>query len=1203
MRLIISGLFCMLVSLSVNAQSFFKPANESNIPAAVKSGDRGIVPQQYLNFSNDHKGLLSFLEKELTLENIGASVTMEFPVAANELKTFTITRKNNFHPTLAAKYPAIGAYQGISTDGESYVSFTSSPWNFLAEIKHEGFTSYLQPYAAGNYDHLILFKKVEYLPDGGIDFFCGHEHSKIHNHDNATEELQQIIAEYREKAGEPVELRTYRIAVAAVAEFTAVNNGVSGSLAKINEALNLLNGIYNREMAVQFELIADNDQLIYTDQSTDPYLSVADGGGLLPQNQLNLDNTIGTAAYDIGHVFTRGCSNGLGGIAALASVCNSNNKGRGVTCHFSSNIATMVNSVMSHEIGHSFGSPHSWNRCIPSIDQLAPGNAYEPGSGTTIMSYAGSCDSDNVFNTNDDYFHVGSLDRMYAYRDGAGACGTVSDANSAPDIDIVSEGGVTIPMMTPFKLVASATDMENHGLTYCWEQYDLGPSAPLGAPVGNGPSFRSFPPTSSAERVFPRWSNILAGSSTNVEVLATYTREYNFRVTVRDDYLPAGGVAWEQISFSCTEDAGAFKVTGPTAAAAWEEGTVQTVTWDVSNTDQMPVNCQAVNIWLSTSGANFDTPLAMNVPNTGSADVIVPGVGNASGRIMVEAADNIFFNVNAGTFNISEASSPGISLGFLNINEQVCLPGTVELPIENTAIQGYNNMITYDVTGLPSGATATFSQNPVMPGTAVTLTLDFPVTTPNDLYNLELTAAGDGITTLTRPFSVNALGLDFSALALTSPTNSATGIAEVPTLEWTMLNNANTYDVQISSNPAFDSGNTFEGLGITQNNYSPSQALMKNTLYYWRVRASNACADGEWSDVFVFHTVNFACIPYVNENLGFAIPQNMGTVTNVFSIAQGGTINDLDVTSIDLDYQPMNFMKIELESPAGTKETLYEKNCGGNKLKIGFNDESPDDILCPPTDEGLYKPVGTLSSFTGENTQGDWKLILTSDFDAFDPGTLNAWELQVCSDFTPIAPMLVENNTLDVKTGDAQWIEDLQLKCTDGDNTAAELVYTLVTVPEFGDVELDGAKVPVGGTFTQSNINSVSVLYNHTGSTEVEDSFVFTVTDGAGGFVGPAVFNISVADNNPTLGIEQLAVEAFVLYPNPASEQLWINTEASFANRTLSVVDIQGRILSQHDWKSSNSMMIPTNDLTNGIYYLRIQEENKVGTLKFTVLK
>jgi len=1203
MRLMISGLLCLVLSFGLNAQSFFKPAIESNVPEALKSGDRGIVPLQYFNFSSDHAALTSFLEKELPLENVGASVTIEFPVSSSRLQTFTITRKSNFHPTLAAKYPQIGSYQGVSLDGKSRLSFSSSPWNFFAEIKHEGEVKHLQPYAANNYDHLIFYDKVDYLEADGVDFHCGLEHTKIHSHDDPAQELQQTIATYREKAGEPVVLRTYRIAVAAVAEFTNVNNGVSGSLAKINEALNLLNGIYNREVAVQFELIADNDQLIYTDASTDPYLSVSDGAGLLAQNQTNLDATIGNSAYDIGHVFTRSCSNGLGGIAALASVCGAN-KGRGVTCHFSSNIATMVNSVMAHEVGHSFSSPHIWNRCPDSQDQFAPNNAYTPGSGTTIMSYAGACGSDNVLTDNDDYFHVGSLNFMYDYRDSDGACGSTSDANSAPDINIISQGGVTIPMMTPFKLDASATDMEGHGLTYCWEQYDLGPTAPLGSPIGDGPAFRSFPPTDATSRVFPRWSNILTGTSSNSEVLATYTREYNFRVTVRDDYLPAGGVAWEQISFSCTEDAGAFKVTGPTAAAMWEEGTVQSVTWDVSNTDQMPVNCQAVNIWLSTSGANFDTPLAMNVPNSGSADVLVPALGNAGARILVEAADNLFFNVNSGTFNVSPASGPGLALDFLNVAEQVCLPGNIELPIGSSAIQGYANMVTYDVTGLPSGATATFSANPVMPGTAVTLTLDFADSTPNGNYNLELTASGDGITTISRPFTVNALSQDFSALTLTTPANEATGIAESPTLDWSMLPNANSYDVQVSNNPAFDPANTFEGTGVTQNNFTPSQPLMKNTLYYWRVKAANICSDGEWSEIFVFHTINFACIPFDNSDLNFSIPTSEGTVTNVFNIAQTGTINDLDVTNIDIDYQAMNFMKIELESPSGTKEVLYDKDCSGSKLNIGFNDQAPLAIACPPTDAGLYMPVGSLSSFDGESTQGDWKLSMTTSFAAFDPGKLNSWELQVCSNFTPQAPILVENNTLPVKTGDAQWFENTLLRCTDADNTASELVYTLVTVPEFGVIDLDGTDLTVGGTFTQTNINAVSVKYSHTGSTEVDDSFIFTVTDGAGGFVGPTVFNISVDDDNPVLStLEKLSLTSFELYPNPTSDELWINSEDFTVERVLNVVDVQGRILSEHVWNSEKSMMIPTDQLTNGVYYLRIQEENKVGTMKFTVLR
>ena len=176
-------------------------------------------------------------------------------------------------------------------------------------------------------------------------------------------------------------------------------------------------------------------------------------------------------------------------------------------------------------------------------------------------------------------------------------------------------------------------------------------------------------------------------------------------------------------------------------------------------------------------------------------------------------------------------------------------------------------------------------------------------------------------------------------------------------------------------------------------------------------------------------------------------------------------------------------------------------------------------------------------------------------------------------------------------------------ECIDADNTPAELIYTLVTLPEFGTIDLNGTDLAVGETFTQSMVTNRSVKYEHTGNSETDDSFIFTVTDGAGGFVGPSVFNVSIGDNNPTLGIESLNIDAFSIFPNPTTNELWISSNEPSADRTIRVVDSKGRILSIMDWNQTSQLKINTSDLSNGVYYLRIQEDNRVGTKKFVVLR
>jgi hypothetical protein len=110
------------------------------------------------------------------------------------------------------------------------------------------------------------------------------------------------------------------------------------------------------------------------------------------------------------------------------------------------------------------------------------------------------------------------------------------------------------------------------------------------------------------------------------------------------------------VNFSVTSTAGPFLVTSPNTAVTWPGLSTQTVTWNVANTNVLPVNCAVVNILLSTDGGQtFTFTLASNTPNDGSEDVLLPDNQTTTARIKIEAADNIFFDMTNVNFTISEA--------------------------------------------------------------------------------------------------------------------------------------------------------------------------------------------------------------------------------------------------------------------------------------------------------------------------------------------------------------------------------------------------------------------------------------------------------------------------------------------------------------------------------------------------------------------
>lgn len=460
----------------------------------------------------------------------------------------------------------------------------------------------------------------------------------------------------RSRGGEDVEMKNYRLAVATTGEYSTFH-GTSKTevMSAIVATFNKVNLIYNNDLAINLELVANNEDIIFLDKDTDPFTE-GNANMLISQCQNELDATIGVANYDIGHVL--GKSN-AGGLAFQGAVCINGLKGRG----YSGSIAPVADAFnvdyVSHEIGHQFGGSHTWAYCSGGSD--APTKSVEPGSGSTIMGYAGLCSSSDIQVNSDPYFHSITIEEIFAYiEDDISSCHTTSGTvNTNPTVS-VRASGFSIPIETPFELIAAATDNEDFDLSYCWEQTDVGASTPLGNPSGSSASFRSFPPDNNPVRSFPRLSILLNNTTGDIfEILPDYTRDLNFRLTVRDNNIDAGGIAYEDVSFNADANAGPFLVLTPnTSGVIWEENGIYEVTWDIANTDQSPVNCAHVDIYLSRDGGlTFPVLLADDTPNDGSECITVPLGMTDDARIKIKASDNIFFDVSNQNFRIDMGTS------------------------------------------------------------------------------------------------------------------------------------------------------------------------------------------------------------------------------------------------------------------------------------------------------------------------------------------------------------------------------------------------------------------------------------------------------------------------------------------------------------------------------------------------------------------
>ncbi|MGH1441016.1 MAG: reprolysin-like metallopeptidase [Cellvibrionaceae bacterium] len=554
---------------------------------------------------------------------------------------------------LLDQFPDIRTFRGVDVaDSANRGRFDISPAGFRAMFHHNGETIFIDPQYVGNAEHYISYRAKDAVPleSRPVDHVM---------YTDLLDSAQRAANRDLAKGSSDGNLRTYRLAVAATGEYTQFFGGtVSDGIAAITTAINRVNEVYENDLAIRLVLIANNSSIVYTDPGTDPYAN--DGFGDLSLNQTNINSVIGSANYDIGHLF----GTGTGGVATLRSVCDNSIKARGLTGLNNPTSDVFYIDFVAHEIGHQFGANHTFNG---TTDSCAGSNrngstAYEPGSGSTIMAYAGICGSENLQNNSDAYFHAGSIAEITAFiqngSTGGSCAGLTAPANSTPNANAGSD--VTIPANTPFVLTGSATDVDGDTLSYTWEQMDAGTSTSSQSQwVDNGSRtiFRSIEPGSSPIRYFPNLPDVLDGSITAGEAFPTTNRNLNFRFTVRDGN---GETAFENKVVSVTTSAGPFEVTSPNSGDTWNQGSAD-VTWDVADTNSAPVSCTTVDILYSDDGSNFTTALASSVANDGRQTISVPTNTTSSARVMVSCVNNVFYAVSNGDFRVSSSSAPNSS--------------------------------------------------------------------------------------------------------------------------------------------------------------------------------------------------------------------------------------------------------------------------------------------------------------------------------------------------------------------------------------------------------------------------------------------------------------------------------------------------------------------------------------------------------------
>jgi len=791
----------------------------------IKANKRAISTPTLFNLDVDKLKQIISESPRKTTKLSKSAVTVSFPISESEFQNFSIYKTSNFSPELEAAHPEIATYYGESVDGKSAkIYFSISPLGLSSmQLRLGKEAVFVEPYDNNNSTY-VVYKKS----DKGISknkFECATSAK------SSTDGLNMG----RILSADDGLLRTYRLALSCTGEYTQYFGGTKAlALAAMNNTMTRVNGVFENDFAIRLVLIPEQENIIFTSASTDPYSNATTGAdGAWNTELMNvLHGTtygIGDSKFDIGHLF--GASGGGGNAGCIGCVCNNSTtydateqwywyKGQGYTSP-ADNVPSGDSfdiDYVAHEIGHQFGGNHTFTDSEEyTIAQV------EPGSGSTIMGYAGITTED-VQAHSDPYFHAVSIQQITEYvKSTSGSCSVnTPTGNNAPAANAGAD--FTIPKSTPFMLTGSASDTNGDALTYTWEQMDVQNStiSNPSATKTTGPAFRSYSPTTSPVRYFPKMSSVLNGATTtaglelNVEVLPSVSRTLKFRFTARDNKANGAGNAYDDMVVTVNSSYGPLTVTSQNAAGiSYPQGSSQNVTWNVANTNTLAAN---VDILLSTDSGNTWSTLITGTPNDGTQSVTIPNITSNTCRFMVKASGNIFFNVNTANFSITAPDTEVPTAPTLSANNTTSTKTTLSWTgaTDNVAVASYD--IYKDGTLVANSTTSPYT----VTGLSASTSYVFTVKAKDASNNISVSSNAVTVTTLAQDTE-----------APTAPSLSASGTTNVST---TLTFTGATDNIGVTAYEIYKDG----ALIATVNN-SPYtvNGLSASTTYIFTVKAKD----------------------------------------------------------------------------------------------------------------------------------------------------------------------------------------------------------------------------------------------------------------------------------------------------------------------------------------------------------------------------
>jgi subtilisin-like proprotein convertase family protein len=937
-----------------------------------------------------------------------SSARILLPSLKGDAQEFMVFEAPVLSEELSSAFPTIKTYIGFSSSKPGVrARFSVTPQGLQTMVTYpDGPMEFIVPITKGDTSNYVLYSRDARLTSTK-DFECLTD----------SEFLAMDREAYSGRDANDQVLRTFRIAISTTGEYTNFwddGDNTNGSaqldaLAQVVSTLNRNNEVFEVDMAVTFTLVSGIN-IIYPNAATDPYT-----GSFNSQLQTTLTNNIGEANYDIGHLFNFGGNNGNAG--CIGCVCVDGQKGSGFSSHsFLDNDGGPYMSdffdidYVPHEIGHQMGANHTF-----SFGSEGTGVNAEPGSGTTIMGYAGITGPNDVQDHSDPYFHYYSILQILNNLQNRTCWVGTAIANNPP----VADAGLdyAIPAGTAFVLRGAATDPDGgDALTFTWEQIDDGvtTSSNFGPDKISGAVWRSRPPNTSPNRFMPFVERVINGQLTESnpvetvdnsswETVSNVGRTLNFALTVRDR-SEANGLgqtpqsSYDTMTITVDGSSGPFAVTSQTTNETWDVGSNQTITWDVAGTDVGAVNTPTVNILLSIDGGfTYPFTLASGVPNDGSENITVPvtgGGGVTTARVKVEGNDNIFYAINSANFSIQESE---FVLSAAESAVDVCSPADAVFNFTYNTFLGFTGTTNFSASGLPAGSSAVFNPaSATSDGTNVTLTISGTAGLGVGNYPIDIIGTS-GALTQSLAVDFNVFNTNFNAPNLLTPADGTVSVdPALVNFSWDADSNATVYEIDIATDLAFTT--IIDGATVNEPTYSVSN-LNVLTQYYWRVRAVNDCGSGPYATAN-FTTANILCSTFSYTGPPVTIPDNTpGGVNAVINVTNPVLITDVIVT-VNITHSWVEDVDLKLIAPDGTEIILSQGNGGDgdNYTNTVFDNDAPTPIadgVAPFT--GVFLPEGDLTVLNGTISGGAWTLNAEDTIFIFD-GTIDSWSLEICGE-------------------------------------------------------------------------------------------------------------------------------------------------------------------------------------------------------------